>query len=120
MEEKTSQPQPIAEFFQTISDPQKLQIISQMINAMAPEFKQVVINELARQQAQAGGEVTINITSDAQHVRVNFGKALAWFIMPKAHALQIGQLLMQHAGATLERIQPPGGDQSPPINIKPM
>lgn len=110
----------IQQFFLDMTDNQKLDFIVQLSSVMAPEFRQVAINELARDQAQAGGEVTLNVSSDDKSVRIDFGKALAWFIMPKEHAMRFGMLLMQHAGATLERREPGSSPDEPPIDIKPM
>lgn len=115
-ENEKQQPQQMSAetFFASLSDAQKLELINAMIATMHPDFRQHLINQLAGMNAAAGGEVQLNISSDDQNVRLDFGKALAWFIIPKAHALQLGQLLMQHAGAVLERIE------KPPINVKPM
>lgn len=99
-----------------MTDEQKLELVKNIVASMAPEFRQFVINELAAMQTH--GEVQLNVSSNDQGVRLDFGRALAWFFIPKAHALQLGALIMQHAGATLERREripgPPGNDGPPP------
>lgn len=122
MEEK-GRPQTPVEFFRSISDPQKLQIIRQMVESMEPAFKQEVINTIAGSQAQDGGEVTMQVSVKDQYVRLDFGKALAWFIMPKQHAMQLAMMLLQAAGAQVQHQATPGagtnGPQPPPIDIEP-
>lgn len=122
MEENEKQQTPsIGEFFRSLTDPQKLEFIAQMFAGVSPDFLQTVINNIARDQAKAGGEVQLSISSDAKHVRLDFGRALAWFILTKEHAVQLGMLLLQHAGAEINKQQPPSGSpgELPPIDITP-
>lgn len=119
MDEKpTPQPMSTAEFFRSISDQQKIELLNAMIETMDPGIKQHVINQLAGQQAAAGGEVTLNISSNETMVRMDFGRALAWFVCPREHAIQIGMLLIQHGGGQVQKVDL--GETPPPIDVKPM
>lgn len=121
MDEKpTPQPMSTAEFFRSISDPQKLELLNAMLATMDPGYKQHIINQLAGQQAAAGGEVSLNISSNETSVRLDFGKALAWFVIPKEHAIQIGMLLIEHGGGQVVKSGELQQEQKPPINVKPM
>lgn len=108
MDEKNVQPLSTAEFFRSISDLQKVELIREIIQTMDSDFRQHVINTIAGQQAAAGGEVVdFFISSDEQHVRMDFGKALAWFVIPKPHAIQLAMLLLQHGGAQIAKAASP-------------
>lgn len=119
--EKRVERQTPVEFFRQISDPQKIDIIRQIAESMKPESLQELINVIGRQQANAGGEVTLNISVAPEGVRMDFGKALAWFIMPKEHAVQLALLLLQASGAELQKAAAASSSPGePPIDIKPM
>jgi lysozyme family protein len=91
-----------SEFFFGLTDPQKFIILRDLIESMTPEFKAEVIRQLAEQNVT--GETQVIVTSNEEFVRIDFGKPLAWFVIPKAHAMQLGVNLMTHAGAKLEQI----------------
>lgn len=115
-----SQQQTPVEFFRQISDPQKIDIIRQIAESMAPASLQEVINIIGRQQANAGGEVTLNVSAvPPAGVRLDFGKALAWFIMPKDHAVQLALMLLQASGAAVQKAAGASGDGTAPIDIEP-
>lgn len=111
MEENEKQQTPsIGQFFQSLTDPQKLEFISQMLANVTSSFRQAVIKQIARDEAAAGGEVQLTISSDEKHVRLDFGRALAWFILTKEHAIQLGMLLLEHAGAKIDKPTAPSGN----------
>jgi hypothetical protein len=91
-----------AELFGNMTDPQRLEFIAEVIGMMAPEFKNEVIRQLAGFNA-GQGDVQLKISSNAEMVRMDFGKPLAWFVLPKAHALQLGVVLIEHAEGRLEK-----------------
>jgi anti-sigma factor RsiW len=93
-----------------MTDDQKLQVIVEIAKTMSQEFKNRVVAELA--EVNAAGETQVTVSSNEQIVCVNFGRPLAWFAIPKAHALQLGVSLMEHAGARLEQIERPKPDAS--------
>jgi hypothetical protein len=84
------------------TDVEKLEYICDLIKTLQPEFKAVVIKVLAEQNT--AGETQVIVTSNEQLVRMDFGRPLAWFAIPKAHAMQLGITLMTHAGAQLEML----------------
>jgi hypothetical protein len=88
--------------YTNIPDEDKVTMIRELVKGMAPEFKQLLINEIA--SGNVAGETQVNVSSNAELVRIEFGQALKWFAIPKAHALQLGASLMEHAGARLQRV----------------
>jgi hypothetical protein len=92
-------------FADNLNDEQKLGIIRELVKTMSPEFKNEVIKQLATDNAD--GECQITVSSNAELVRIDFGKPLAWFAIPKANALQLGASLMEHAGAVIQRVEKP-------------
>lgn len=119
MNEQNDKEPTLQQFFLDMTDLQKLDFIGQLAAVMSPEFRQTVINELARETAANGGEITINVSGDDKTVRIDFGKALAWCTMPKAHAVQLAMNLLQAAGAQVQPAAPPGNGP-PPIDVKPL
>lgn len=86
---------------------------------MEPSALQEIINVIGAKHSAAGGEVTINISCDGQTVRMDFGKALAWLTMPKAHAVQLAIQLLQAGGAKIQPPASPGAAANDVIDIKP-
>ena len=93
------------EQFSPMTDEQRFGLVCELFKTLSPEFKDAVLKELLAENST--GETQLQVSSNDQVVKLDFGKPLAWFAIPKAHALQLGVLLMQHAGATLEQIQKP-------------
>lgn len=54
------------------------------------------------------GELKMRISHDEQRVRIDFGKATAWFSMPKANALTFAFAVLDHCGVKIEMQQVPG------------
>lgn len=86
-----------------LDDTSKLRLIVELTKSLQPQFKQLVINELAESNS-AAGEAVITISSNEQMVRVQFDKSLAWFVLPRANAVALGLQLMQHGGANIEAV----------------
>lgn len=89
-----------------LDDKAKLELILALVKSMAPEFKELVVQQLADANSIAG-EAQITVASNETTVKVQFNKPLSWFIIPKANALQLGISLMQHSGATLQQLDRP-------------
>lgn len=97
-----------------MTDPEKLEIIVEMVSTMAPEFKAEVLKHLGlgntgkypdgKLDPSDEGELRLMIShsEDNQIIRLDFGKPTAWIGLPKDHAVQLAVLLLQHAGAKLE------------------
>lgn len=99
------------EFCQTLSDEQKLEMVCMIIDKLTPESKNAILQQLAKEQPQ--GDTQLNVTSNDKLVRLEFGRALAWFVMPRAHAIQLGILLMTHGGANVSQIPNPTQSRVP-------
>ena len=94
------------EFFGNLTDAQKLELISTIVQSMSPEFRAEVLKELIRNGNVHEAELRVSSTEDL--VRLDFGMPMAWFAIPKAHALRLGITLMEHAGAHVDQVQRPG------------
>lgn len=93
------------EYFATLTAEQRLELVCSMIDLLTMEQRNAVLLQLAREQPQ--GETQLQVNSDANFVRLDFGRAVAWFALPKEHARQLGILLMQHSGATVQQVPNP-------------
>lgn len=93
------------EYFATLTQEQKLELCCSIIDLLTTDQKAQVLFTLAQEQPQTDTQLEVN--SNDQFVRISFGKPLAWFVMPKAHARQLGQLLLQHGGATVHQVPNP-------------
>jgi hypothetical protein len=74
----------------------------------AEVFKQLYGNDTPDQSDQ--GDLELEISNNGQIVRVDFGKPVRWIGLPNAHAVQFAIMLMEHAGAKLERANPNNDD----------
>lgn len=99
------------EQFVQMTDPQKVELAVSIISTLDFAYKQVVINEIAKQQGP--GPVQLTINNDDKNVRLGFDRALAYFIIPKDHAVKLAMLLLQHAGAQVQQV----GNAPPPSNV---
>lgn len=59
------------------------------------------------------GEVKMRISHNDQLVRIDFGKATAWFAMPKSQALTFAFTILDHCGVKIEMQPVPGTPQAP-------
>lgn len=109
LDQNIDMPEP--HFFAHLADEQKLMIVCKLIDLISPEMKSAVLMQLAREQPQ--GHTEINVSSDEKFVRIDFGRTLAWFVLPKKHALVLGGLIMEHAGATLQQVPNPTQSKIP-------
>jgi len=55
-----------------------------------------------KSEATDEGQVKMLISHDDKLVRVEFGKPVAWFAMPKSQALTFGFSLLEHCGVKIE------------------
>lgn len=88
------------------SDIDKLKMVRELVAGMSEEFKQTLAETVAveaqnREQESTGEQILVDSSDDC--VRIRFTRKLSWLVLPKAHALQFAGLLLQHAGATIER-----------------
>ena len=83
---------------------QRFGLVCELIKTLPQEFKNKVIAEIVE---NVTGETQVTVTSNDELVSINFGRPLAWFCIPKAHALQLGVSIMEHAGARLEQVNRP-------------
>lgn len=92
-----------------MNDEQKLQLVIALIETMPLDFKNAVVQAISENNAT--GETQVTVESNEQFVKINFGRPLAWFVIPKEHALALGISLMQHSGAKLEQVERPKPDE---------
>lgn len=90
--------------YSPMTEEQRLGLVCELIKTLSQESKDKAIVELA---SNVTGETQVTVTSNDEIVCINFGRPLAWFAVPKAHALQLGVSLMEHAGARLEKVDRP-------------
>lgn len=93
----------IPQFYSTMPDEDKLKFVVAIVRSMSPEYKQLVIHEIAG--SGAAEETQVQVSSSENMVKIEFGHAMKWFVLPKEHALQLGASLMQHAGAVIQRVE---------------
>jgi hypothetical protein len=92
-----------------LHDETKLRLVIELVKNMSQESKDQIVREIALNNST--GEAKITVTSNNEVVGINFSRPLAWLAIPKAHALQLGMSLMEHAGATVEQIKRPKPDE---------
>ena len=51
------------------------------------------------------GALKLCVSNSPHLVRIDFGKAVSWIALPKAHAQQLAIMLLEHSGAHLERVE---------------
>jgi hypothetical protein len=83
-------------------DEHKLQLIREIIQTMAPEFKDALIAELDPVRGETE-TLEMHVTSNGQVVRVDLSKRVRWFALPSEHTIQFAMLLLEHAGAKIAR-----------------
>ena len=60
-----------------------------------------------RAQSSDGGKLDIRLSSNEYAVRLDFERNVGWIALPKEHAIQLALLLLEHAGARLEKPKNP-------------
>lgn len=103
IDDEIATPEP--HFFAHLSEEQKLKATCAMIDMLTQDQKDAILMQLAREQPQ--GNTHLQVNSNEKFVRLDFGRTLAWFVLPKPHALQLGIILMQHAGANVAQVPNP-------------
>lgn len=66
-----------------------------------------------RMEPIAEGELKMQISHDAEHVRFDFGKPAAWIAMPKSQALTFAFAVLDHCGVAVEMQPVPGTPKDP-------
>ena len=89
-----------------LDDVAKLELVRRLMGEMTPEFKQALRDELDGPLDPHGEKLEMQVSHNEYIVRIDLNRRVRWFALPYDHAIMLAMLLLEHAGAKLERKDP--------------
>lgn len=102
------------------TDADKFVTIVALARSLTPAFKDELLRELAPSppplifspEDQPAGKIEVFVRNVQGQVRIDFDRRLAWIQISAPEAIQLACLIMEHAGAKIERTITPGAPPS--------
>ena len=98
-----------------MTDGEKLKAIMELVTGMSPEFRREVAHQLFGERI-AAKELEMYVSTPAEgKIRIDFGIPIAWLDLATPHAVNLACVILEHAGAQIDRVITPATPPQGPV-----